>query len=55
MSESIVLGGGCFWCTEAVFVQVQGVLDVESGYSNGQVVRPSYEDVCTAAPATTRW
>ncbi|MDZ7937078.1 MAG: peptide-methionine (S)-S-oxide reductase MsrA [Rhodoferax sp.] len=45
--QTITLGGGCFWCTEAVFVQVQGVLDVESGYSNGQVVQPTYEDVCT--------
>lgn len=43
----LVLGGGCFWCTEAVFVRVRGVLDVESGYSNGQVERPSYEQVCT--------
>ncbi|RZL86997.1 MAG: peptide-methionine (S)-S-oxide reductase [Variovorax sp.] len=46
-TESIVLGGGCFWCTEAVFDQVQGVLDVESGYSNGETIRPSYEQVCT--------
>ena len=45
--QTLVLGGGCFWCTEAVFVQVRGVLDVESGYSNGQVANPSYEDVCT--------
>ena len=45
--QTITLGGGCFWCTEAVFVQVQGVVDVESGYSNGQVVQPTYEDVCT--------
>jgi len=45
--ETIVLGGGCFWCTEAVFVRVRGVLDVESGYCNGQAERPSYEDVCT--------
>jgi peptide-methionine (S)-S-oxide reductase len=45
--ETITLGGGCFWCTEAVFVQVRGVVDVESGYSNGQVRQPSYEDVCT--------
>jgi len=45
--QTITLGGGCFWCTEAVFVQVQGVVDVESGYSNGQVQQPSYEDVCT--------
>ena len=46
-NQTIVLGGGCFWCTESVFVAVQGVVDVESGYSNGQVVRPSYEQVCT--------
>ena len=47
MAETITLGGGCFWCTEAVFVQVRGVVDVESGYSNGQVRQPSYEEVCT--------
>ena len=46
-TESIVLGGGCFWCTEAVFDRVKGVTDVESGYCNGQVVNPSYEQVCT--------
>jgi peptide-methionine (S)-S-oxide reductase len=46
-SESIVLGGGCFWCTEAVYVQVKGVLDVESGYCNGQTLNPSYEQVCS--------
>jgi peptide-methionine (S)-S-oxide reductase len=46
-SESIVLGGGCFWCTEAVYVKVRGITDVESGYSNGQAQRPSYEDVCS--------
>lgn len=45
--ETIVLGGGCFWCTEAVYKEVRGVTDVESGYSNGQVERPSYEQVCT--------
>ncbi len=45
--QTIVLGGGCFWCTEAVFVQVRGVTDVESGYANGQVAHPSYEQVCT--------
>ncbi len=43
----LVLGGGCFWCTEAVFDRVRGVIDVESGYSNGQVVQPSYEQVCS--------
>lgn len=46
-SETIVLGGGCFWCTEAVFDRVRGVIDVESGYSNGQTLNPSYEQVCT--------
>jgi len=45
--QTITLGGGCFWCTEAVYVQVRGVVDVESGYANGQVERPSYEQVCT--------
>jgi peptide-methionine (S)-S-oxide reductase len=43
----VALGGGCFWCTEAVFVRVKGVVDVESGYCNGQHPSPSYEDVCT--------
>ncbi|PUE26461.1 peptide-methionine (S)-S-oxide reductase MsrA [Limnohabitans sp. Jir72] len=47
MTETLVLGGGCFWCTEAVYVKVLGVSDVESGYSNGQTVQPSYEQVCT--------
>jgi peptide-methionine (S)-S-oxide reductase len=45
--QTIVLGGGCFWCTEAVYVKVKGIADVESGYSNGSVQRPSYEQVCT--------
>ena len=48
-SQTLVLAGGCFWCTEAVFKQVRGVLDVESGYSNGQATAPSYEQVCTGA------
>ena len=45
--QTIVLGGGCFWCTESVYKEVRGVTDVESGYSNGETERPSYEDVCT--------
>lgn len=45
--QTITLGGGCFWCTEAVFVTVKGIDDVESGYSNGHTDRPSYEQVCT--------
>ena len=44
--ETITLGGGCFWCTEAVYEQVQGVLSVESGYCNGDLPQPSYEQVC---------
>ena len=48
-SETIVLGGGCFWCTEAVYVKVRGITDVESGYSNGHTQRPSYEQVCTGS------
>lgn len=44
--ETITLAGGCFWCLEAVYEHVDGVLDVESGYSNGHVERPSYEQVC---------
>ncbi|MCC2676084.1 MAG: msrA, partial [Ramlibacter sp.] len=43
----IVLGGGCFWCTEAVYKEVRGVTDVESGYSNGETQQPTYEQVCT--------
>ena len=45
--QTLVLGGGCFWCTEAVYKEVRGVADVESGYANGDVERPSYEQVCT--------
>ena len=46
-TETIALAGGCFWCTEAVFKEVRGVLDVESGYSNGQATAPTYEQVCS--------
>lgn len=41
------LGGGCFWCTEAVFLELMGVTKVESGYSGGTVANPSYEQICT--------
>ena len=46
-SEKVTFGGGCFWCTEAVFLAVKGVLKVESGYSGGKVKNPSYKEVCT--------
>lgn len=45
-SEFITVGGGCFWCTEAVYQQVDGVRSVESGYSNGHARNPSYQQVC---------
>ena len=45
-AETITLGGGCFWCLEAVFLQVKGIESVHSGYTNGQVVNPGYEAVC---------
>ena len=45
-TESITLAGGCFWCLEAVYEQVRGVAAVESGYSNGHAVNPSYDQVC---------
>jgi peptide-methionine (S)-S-oxide reductase len=47
--QTLVLGGGCFWCTEAVYVEVRGVRDVESGYSNGHAPAPTYEQVCTGS------
>jgi peptide-methionine (S)-S-oxide reductase len=46
-AQTIVLGGGCFWCTESVYKEVKGIVDVESGYCNGHVKNPSYEQVCT--------
>jgi peptide-methionine (S)-S-oxide reductase len=46
-NELVTLGGGCFWCTEAVYEQVDGVIAVESGYSNGHAIAPSYEQVCS--------
>ena len=45
--QVITLGGGCFWCMEAVFEEVRGVLKVESGYSGGHVANPTYQQVCT--------
>ncbi len=42
-----ILGGGCFWCLDAAFRQIDGVVDVISGYANGHVEDPSYKEVCT--------
>ncbi|HEY1395687.1 peptide-methionine (S)-S-oxide reductase MsrA [Roseateles sp.] len=47
--DLITLGGGCFWCTEAVFLRVKGVLGVESGYTNGPLASPNYEQVCSGS------
>ena len=45
--EVAVLGGGCFWCLDAVFRELNGVTDVASGYAGGTTADPSYEDICT--------
>ena len=47
--ETAILGGGCFWCTEAVYLEVKGITLVESGYMGGAVEQPTYEQVCTGA------
>ena len=47
-NEVAILGGGCFWCLEAVYLEARGVTRVESGYMGGHVVNPSYEQVCSA-------
>ena len=42
-----LLGGGCFWCTEAVFEKLDGVVEVISGYAGGDLINPTYQDICT--------
>ncbi len=44
--QQALLGGGCFWCTEAVFLQIQGIEKVVSGYAGGHTINPTYEDIC---------
>jgi len=44
--EKATLGGGCFWCLEAVFREMVGVTSVQSGYAGGHVLNPTYEEVC---------
>ena len=45
--ETALIGGGCFWCTEAVFEKVEGVVEVVSGYAGGHTLNPTYKDICT--------
>lgn len=45
--ETIVFGGGCFWCTEAVFTMLKGVISLEPGYTGGSTENPTYEQICT--------
>ena len=47
MSDTATFGGGCFWCTEAVFQDLKGVLQVESGYAGGKYPNPTYREVCS--------
>jgi peptide-methionine (S)-S-oxide reductase len=47
IEETITFGSGCFWCVEAIFQNLNGVKKVESGYSNGHIVNPTYKDICT--------
>jgi len=48
-AEVIFLGGGCFWCLEAVFKSLEGVINVTSGYMGGSIANPNYSDVCSGA------
>jgi peptide-methionine (S)-S-oxide reductase len=45
--QTATFGSGCFWCTEAIFLNVDGVLKVESGYEGGKVKNPTYKEVCS--------
>lgn len=47
MTETAILGGGCFWCVEAVLVSINGVLSVQSGYAGGKTENPTYKEVCS--------
>jgi len=46
-TETATLGGGCFWCVEAVYQRVEGVLSVKPGYAGGHVKNPTYKEICT--------
>ncbi|WP_343486445.1 peptide-methionine (S)-S-oxide reductase MsrA [Allomuricauda sp. d1] len=45
--ETAILAGGCFWCTEAVFQRLEGVISVESGYTGGHIKNPAYREICS--------
>tara|TARA_B100000768_G_scaffold164615_1_gene166616 strand:+ start:4081 stop:4611 length:531 start_codon:yes stop_codon:yes gene_type:complete len=47
MKKNIILGGGCFWCTEAIFTKTKGVEKVLPGYIGGKTLNPTYKDICT--------
>ncbi len=51
--QEAIFGGGCFWCLEAAFEGIDGVIDVESGYANGFIKNPTYEDVCSGKSGFT--
>lgn len=49
MTDTATFGAGCFWCVEAIFQQIEGVVSVKSGYEGGTSANPTYEEVCTGA------
>jgi peptide-methionine (S)-S-oxide reductase len=46
-ADTITLGGGCFWCTEAIYQRLNGVISVTSGYAGGKIANPTYREVCS--------
>ncbi|MFL2620519.1 MAG: peptide-methionine (S)-S-oxide reductase [Flavobacteriaceae bacterium] len=52
--DKAYLAGGCFWCTEAIYKRLKGVVDVTPGYSGGNIKNPSYKEVCTGRNWTCR-
>ena len=47
MIKTSIFGGGCFWCTEAIFKKINGVVSISPGYIGGHVLNPTYEQICT--------
>ena len=52
--EKAIIGGGCFWCTEAVFEHFEGIQSVVSGYAGGQIKNPTYKQICTGIQVTLK-